>query len=303
MPNRIRSRFTLAQLRALEAVVRNAGFTRAAVELHLSQPTVSIQVKDLTDALGTPLVESVGRKVVPTESGAEVLASARRIFDEWAALEMRLAELKGLKRGRLRVAAVTTAEYFLPGLLGPFTAKHPGIDVELAVENRDRVVARLEAARDDLYVMMMPPDGDDLALAPFLANPLVPVAAQNHALAGRRRVPLDAFAAEPLLMRERGSGTRMAAEAFFAEKGVAPRTRMELGSNEAIKHAVAAGLGVAVLSRHTLARDPARDRLAVLDVRGFPLQRTWYFVYSAARRLPVVARAFLDFALAEAKRA
>jgi len=300
MPSRIRVRFTLAQLRALEAVVRNAGFTRAAEELHLSQPTISIQVKELADALGTPLVESSGRKVVPTAAGEEVLACARRIFDEWAALEMRLAELKGLKRGRLRLAAVTTAEYFLPGLLGPFTAKHAGIEVELAVENRDRVVERLEAGRDDLYVMMMPPERADLALAPFLANPLVPVAARRHALAGKRRVPLEAFAAEPLLMRERGSGTRMAAEAFFAERGVSPTARMELGSNEAIKHAVAAGLGVAVLSRHTLPRDPSRDGLAVLDVRGFPLKRTWYFVYPAARRLPVVARAFLEFALSEA---
>jgi DNA-binding transcriptional LysR family regulator len=295
MPALPRLRFTFAQLRALEAVARNASFTRAAEELHLAQPTISIQVKELGDSFGVPLLDVSGRRVRPTQAGAEVLATARRVFEEFASLDMRLAELQGLRRGRLRIAAVTTAEYFIPDLLGPFARHYPEIEVALAVENRDRVVTRLEANADDLYVMMMPPPGDHLVAVPFLENPLVPVADVSHPLAGKQGIPVTRLARERFVLREAGSGTRMACEAFFREHGLAPEVKLELGSNEAVKHAVAAGLGIAILSAHTLGAQHERSGLTVLDVRGFPIKRCWYVVRPAERALTPVARAFLEF--------
>lgn len=290
-----RVRFTFAQLRALEAVARNASFTRAAEELHLAQPTISIQVKELADCFGVPLLDVSGRRVRPTQAGAEVLATARRVFEEIADLDMRLAELQGVRRGRLRIAAVTTAEYFIPDLLGPFARHYPEIEVTLAVENRDRVVARLEANADDLYVMMMPPAGDHLVAVPFLENPLVPVADIDHPLAGKEGIPVARLARERFVLREAGSGTRMACEEFFREHGLNPEVKLELGSNEAVKHAVAAGLGIAILSAHTLGIQHEQAGLTVLDVRGFPIKRYWYVVRPAERVLTPVARAFLEF--------
>jgi DNA-binding transcriptional LysR family regulator len=276
-------------------VARNASFTRAAEELHLAQPTISIQVKELADCFGVPLLDVSGRRVRPTQAGAEVLAAARRVFEEFASLEMRLAELQGLRRGRLRIAAVTTAEYFIPDLLGPFARHYPEIEVALAVENRDRVVARLEANADDLYVMMMPPAGDHLVRVPFLENPLVAVAAVDHPLADKKGIAVARLARERFVLRETGSGTRMACEEFFREHSLTPEVKLELGSNEAIKHAVAAGLGIAVLSAHTLGLHHQQSGLTILDVRGFPIRRYWSIVRPTARPLTPVAKAFLEF--------
>lgn len=288
-------RATLTQLRTFEAVARLGGVGRAARALHLAQPTVSTQLRELALGLDTTLFVPAGRGLRLTDEGALLLEAAREMLDAWRRYEERAAQARGLVSGRLRVAAVTTAEYFVPELIGPFALAHPGLAIELVVENRDAVVRRLEQGDDELAVMMLPPAGLPLQRWPFLENPLVVVAAAGHALA-RRRTPIEprTLLAQPLLAREAGSGTRLALERFLAEQGLAWPERMALGSNEAIKHAVAAGLGLAVLSRHALGRDPARDGLAELKVKGFPIRRRWHLVWRRDRPLGRPAAAFLE---------
>jgi DNA-binding transcriptional LysR family regulator len=284
---------TLHQLRVFEAVARLGSYTRAAEELHLTQPTVSVQMRELAATVGLPLLETRGRQTAPTTVGEALLAAARGMFDHWSAFEMLVSQTRGLQRGRLRLAAVTTAEYFLPALLAPYARAHPGIEVQLVVENRDAIVRRLELDQDDLAVMMLPPEHLPLEAQPFMDNPLVALGPADHPFARGGRITLAALAAEGLLVRERGSGTRMATEEHLERHGLRLRTRMELGSNEAIKHAVAAGLGLAVLSAHTLGPDPSLEGLAVLPVEGLPIRREWRLVHRAGRVLSPAAQAFL----------
>jgi LysR family transcriptional regulator, low CO2-responsive transcriptional regulator len=287
-------RVSLTQLRSFEAVARLGGIGRAAAALHLAQPTVSTQMRELASAVGLVLLRPEGRGLVLTEEGELLLASTQELFATWARFEEDAAALRGLRQGRLRIAAVTTAEYFVPDLLGPFSQAHPGIAIELAVENRDAVVARLRRGDDELAVMMLPPT--DLALQrwPFLENPLVVVAPLHHALVGKPRLLLARVAQEPRLTREAGSGTRLATDQLLAQRGITWPPRMALGSNEAIKHAVAAGLGLAVLSRHALGPEPQRQGLAELKVMGMPIRRMWQLVWRPDRRLSRPAQAFLD---------
>jgi len=287
-------RVSLAQLRSFEAVVRLGGVGRAAEALHLAQPTVSTQLRELAQGLGLSLFETQGRGLVPTAAGLRLAETVRALGACWQQFEDDVAALQGLRQGRLRIAAVTTTEYFLPDLLGPFARAYPGIAIELAVENRDAVVARLQRGDDELAAMMLPPAHLPLARWPFLENPLVLIAPADHRLARRRRLRLAELVDEPLLVREAGSGTRAVTEQAFAEQGIHWPTRMALGSNEAIKHAVRAGLGVAVLSRHTLAPDPASEGLVVLPVQGFPLRRQWQLVWRQDRALSLPARTLLD---------
>ena len=287
-------RASLVQLRSFEAVVRLKGIGRAARALHLAQPTVSTQLKQLASALDLVLFETEGRGVAPTAVGDRLALAVREMGAAWQRFEEDAAALQGLRRGRLRIAAVTTTEYFLPDLLGPFARQYPGIEIELAVENRDAVVARLERGDDELAAMMLPPAHLPLSRWPFLENPLVFIAPAGHVLTQRRRLKLSQLSGEPLLVREAGSGTRAAAEQAFAAAGINWAPRMALGSNEAVKHAVRAGLGIAVLSRHTLAADPAGEGLAVLSVVGFPLRRQWHLVWRKDRALSLPARTLLD---------
>lgn len=294
MPQRPPIRATLAQLRSFEAVARLGGVGRAAVVLHLAQPTVSSQLRELASAVGLTLFVPRGRGLEITDEGELLLATVRELFAVWDRFEDDAARMRGLERGRLRIAAVTTAEYFLPDLIGPFAHAHPGLQIELAVENRDAIVRRLERGDDELAVMMLPPADLPLQRWPFLENPLVVVAPVGHPLASRKRLKLEQVVGEPLLAREAGSGTRRAADRLLEQRGVRWTPRMALGSNEAIKHAVAAGLGLAVLSRHTLGRDPARDGLTELPVQGFPIRRMWHLVWRRDRALSRPAQAFLD---------
>lgn len=293
--------FTARQLAVFDAVARHLSFTRASGELHLSQPTVSVQIRELARAVGMPLFEQIGRKVHLTAAGEALQRTVAAMLGEWDRFEMTVADMKGLKQGRLALAAVTTASYLLPRLLGPFSRRHPDIDIALEIAGRDAIVGRIAANRDDLYIMSVPPEHLDLERETVLDNPLVLIAPRDHALAGRRRIAPARFRGERFIARERGSGTRMTADAFFRGHGVERLIRLELGSNEAVKRAVAGGLGISVLSRHTLAPDPASEGLAVLDVAGFPIRRHWYAVYPRGKQLSVVARAFLDYLRAEAR--
>lgn len=298
---------TLAQLRTFEAVARLGGVTRAAIELHLAQPTVSTQLRELAAGVGQVLVVPAGRGIRLTDAGARLRQAAADIFARWQVLEDELHERAGVVRGRLRVAGVTTSEYFVAQLLQAFVARYPDVSIDLAVENRASVAARLERGDDDCAITMLPPNDNRLATVPFLANPLVAIAAIGDQAFGRgrrvskpapmrrRRVPLERFVAAPLLMREPGSGTRQATEAHFAKYGVSPVARMTLGSNEAIKHAVAAGLGVAIVSRHALAADAAQDGLLIVPVANLPIRRHWHLVWRKDRVLSLASRAFISY--------
>ncbi|AOV17294.1 LysR family transcriptional regulator [Acidihalobacter aeolianus] len=288
---------TLRQLQAFEAVARLRSFSRAAEEMHVTQPTVSKQIRALHEQVGLPLLEQVGKKVFLTEAGQELYATCADWLNTWGRFEQAVANLKGLKQGRLKIAAVTTAKYFMPRILGPFCSQYPGIDISLEVVNRDRVLDRMARNEDDLYVMGVPPDDMDIESEAFMDNPIVVIAPVGHRLADRRRIPFAALGDETFLVREQGSGTRMTMERLFQEQGVPLNIRMELGSNEAIKQAVAGGLGLALLSRSTLNFDPIQNELAVLDVEGFPIRRAWYIVRPKGKNLSVVAATFHDFLL------
>lgn len=285
-------RITWHQLRLFEAVARLGSVTRAAEEQCVVQPTVSLQLKQLAEQVGLPLFEQIGRRLHLTEAGRELQATCSELFETWSRFEMRIADLKGVKRGRLRVAIVTTAKYFVPRMLGPFCNRYPGVEVALEILNRDGVIERLERNLDDLYILGVPPEHLAIERHRFLENPLVVIAPAAHPLAARRRIPVSALGAERFILREKGSGTRIAAEEFFAAQGFEPSVKLALGNNEAIKWAVAGGLGIAVLSRHALHHDPAQDEVAILDVEGFPLQRSWFVCYPQGKHLSVAAQVF-----------
>lgn len=286
---------TFRQLEVFEALARLGSFTRAAEELFLTQPTASMQIKKLSDTIGLPLYEQLGKRIFLTDAGRALQATCHEIFSALDRFEMQVSDMKGLKQGKLRLAVITTAKYFAPRLLGKFCEQYPGIDVTLKVSNRERILERLNDNQDDLYILGQPPDGLEAVAEPFMENLLVVLAPINHPLVGKRKIPLARLAAEPFIMREPGSGTRMAVERLFHEHRLPIKVRMELGSNEAIKQAIVGGLGVSVLSRHTLALDAAMGQLATLDVRHFPIHRQWHAAYPSGKQLTVVAQTFLDY--------
>jgi DNA-binding transcriptional LysR family regulator len=290
---------TLHQLKVFEAAARHSSFTRAAEELFLTQPTVSMQIKQLTKSVGLPLFEQVGKRLYLTEAGRELFATCRQIFDNIAQFEMKVADLKGLKQGQLRLAAITTAKYFVPRLLGKFCELYPGIDISLQVTNHEQILERMSQNLDDLYIMSQIPDNMDITCQPFLENPLIVFAPLNHPLSQEKNIPIQRLAEEPFIMREPGSGTRRAVQSLFDEQGVKVKVKLELGSNEAIKQAIVGGLGISVLSRHTLLLDASQ--FSILDVQHFPIHRNWYMVYPSGKQLSIVARAYYDYLLAAAK--
>ena len=286
---------TFRQLEVFEAIARLGSFTRAAEELHLTQPTVSMQIKKLTDAVGLPLFEQIGKRIYLADAGKALQATYSEIFESLNNFEMLVADMQGLKQGKLRLAVVTTAKYFAPRLLGAFCNEYPGIDVSLKVSNRERLLERLGENQDDLYVLGQPPESLDVVYEPFLDNPLVVLAPSNHPLAAQRNIPLAQLTEEPFIMREPGSGTRIAVERLFRQHSLDLKVRMELGSNEAIKQAIIGGLGISVLSRHTMTLDAATGQLTTLDVEHFPIKRQWYTVYPTGKKPSIVAQTFLDY--------
>lgn len=298
-------RISFRQLRLFLALAEQGSVSAAARALHVTQPTASMQLREIQDAAGLALYSLVGRRVQLTEAGDALAATARRMLDDWIDWEQQLAAWKGLASGRLRVAVVSTAKYFVPRLLGSFCARYPDIDIRLELLNRDGVVQRLREQRDDLAIMSMPPT--DLALddAVFLPNPLVLIAPAGHALAQAGRPTLltvGDLRDERFILRERGSGTRMAADAHFRAAGFRPQLRLELGSNEAIKEAVAGGLGLSVLSGHTLHGRAREHGVQVLPAEGFPIPGQWHVVHRHGRALSPVARVFREHLLEQAAR-
>ncbi len=292
---------TLDQLKVFEAAARHSSFTRAAEELFVTQPTVSMQVKHLTQAVGLPLFEYVGKRIYLTEAGREVLSTCKEIFKSLDRLETAIVDLKGMKQGRLRLAAVTTTKYFIPKLLKPFCKRYPGISVCLEIINHNVLLSRLNDNLDDLYILSYPPEREDIEAKAFLDNPLVFVAPLDHPLAGKRNISLKYLTNEPFIMRELGSGTRKAVENFFHRHQISVRINLELGSNEAIQQAVIDGLGLSVLSLHTLNSTERINQLAILDVEGFPIYRQWHVAYPKKKQLSITASTFLEYLLLQSQ--
>lgn len=290
-------RTTLRQLEVFTAIVRHGSFTRAADELCLTQPTISMQIKKLTEAVGLPLFEQIGKNLYLTDAGRTLHQFSGDIFEQFLRFEMAIADMKGMKRGALRLAVVTTAKYFIPRILGTFCQQYPGVDVSLIVSNRERILQRMLENKDDLYVFGLPQQDIPTVAEAFLENPLVVVASPHHPLVGQQAIPLKTLAEQPMLVRETGSGTRMAAERLFAQHHLTMKIRMELGSNEALKQAVIGGLGVSILSQHTLPYETTIGVLALLDVQGFPIKRHWYLVYPEGKQLSIIAQTFRDYLL------
>lgn len=288
-------RISMRQLQVFEASARLSSISGAAEELFLTQPTVSMQIKKLEGSIGLPLFEQIGKRISLTDAGEAVYRTAREMLEMFGRLEMEVAELKGLKTGQLRLAVVTTAKYFAPRVLGKFCKDYPGIDASLEVTNRERLLERMSKNLDDLYIIGRPPESPEYEFEPYLQNPLVMVGPSSHPLAKDRNISLDRVADEPFIIREKGSGIRKALESHFETHGLKLKVQMELGSNEAIKQAILGGLGISVLSQHTLGQGLDNTGLTILDVEGFPIQWQWHVGHMRGKRLSVVARTFLEF--------
>jgi len=293
-------RLTLKQLTIFEAVAEHRNYTLAAKSLYLTQPAVSMQVKQLEDEAGMPLFERRGKQVELTGAGNELLHHARLIHQHLEEAQQAMEELRGLKRGRLHLTMASTANYFAPRLLAAFCARYPEVQVSLEVANRDGLLQALEDNTTDIVIMGKPPEAMAVKSEVFMENPLAVIAPADHALAGRKNIPLASLAEHPFIVRERGSGTRAAVERFLARHDIERPSGMEMSSSEAIKQAVRAGLGLGVVSTHTLEMELALKRLAVLNVEDFPIMRHWYMVYRRDKRFSAIGRAFHDFIIEEA---
>ncbi len=292
---------TLQQLGVFEAVARLGSYTKAAEELYMAQPTVSVQMKKLAETIGLPLVEQLGKRAQLTEAGRALQATSHELFAALARLEDHLGNIRGMNAGRLQLAVSTTGKYFAPRVLAEFVKQHPGVEVSLQIHNRATLIERLSQNLDDLYIFSNPPTDIEITTETILPNPMVAYAPAGHPLAKQKKIPFARFAEEPFLMREPGSGTRMVAREAFEKHGIEPKIRMELSTNEAIKQAIIAGLGVSIMSRYTLGLDVAHEQLAVLDVEGLPIQRNWMFVSAAGKQMPVIAEGFIRFTREVAK--
>jgi DNA-binding transcriptional LysR family regulator len=283
---------TFRQLRLFIALADSGSVSAAARMLHVTQPTASMQLKEITESVGLPLYEVVARKVYLTQAGEDLAKTARAMANEWDAFEQQVYGLKGLMRGKLKVAIVSTAKYFIPRILGTFCAKYPEIDIALEVLNRDGVVKRLEENLDDLYIMSMPPLNLEIEDEVFMPNPLLLIGPKNHILSNKKDIDLLSIQTEKFIFREKGSGTRMATDAHFKKLKLKPYVRLELGSNEAIKQAVIGGLGLAVLSKHALGDSIDQENVAILKCKGFPIDSSWHIVSPRTKKLSLIATIF-----------
>lgn len=296
---RAMSNVTLRQLEVFEAVARHLSYSRAAEELHMTQPGVSMHVHQLERRAGLPLFEQLGRRIFLTAAGEEMLRYGRAMMQEMKEADSALAALTGIQGGRLNVAVISAGDHFFPGLLATFCRRHPGVVVSLCVDNRAEVLHRLGENTTDLAVLLRPPEGGDFCAEAFAPQPQVIVAPPTHRFAASRRIPLAALAREPFIVRERGSDTRLAWDEVAAAADMPFNVTMEIKSTETIKQAVMAGMGVAFLSAHTIGMELELRRLAVLDIVGFPVVRNWHVVHHRAKRLPPPAAAFKSFLLRE----
>ncbi len=298
----IMKHITMRQLRVFAEVARRLNITAAANALHLTQPAVTLQVKELEQTCGVPLLERMGRRIYLTEAGTEFAACAAKVTEHLRETQERLDALRGLKKGLLKIGAVSTAKYFAPSLLAAFTPSYPGVTVRLSVGNREETIRHLAENEVDLAIMGRPPREIETVAEPFAKHPLVIIAAPSHPLARKRRIPLEKLKGENFLIREEGSGTRASLERVFKEAKIAYQASMEVSSNETIKQAVIAGLGISFLSAHTVGLELRARKLVALEVAGLPVMRDWYVIYRKDKRLSPIADAFRGFVLENGSR-
>lgn len=288
---------TLHQLKVFEAAARHGSLTQAAEEFCLTQPTVSVSIKQLSKTVGLPLFEKIGKQLYLTEVGHQLLSTCQSIFGELDQFEMLLSDLQVKAQGKLHLAAVTTCQYFVPRLLGNFCDQYPGIDISLIITNHQDLEKRMMENRDDLYILSHPPSYIDLKVQPVMKNPLVVVAHSTHPLVGQQEISISALNQERFIMRELGSGTRYAVQSLFNKHKIKAKIKLELSSNEAIKQAISRGLGISVLSRHSLNGQENSD-LTILNVEHFPIDQQWSVAYLSGKHLSVVAETFLKYLVA-----
>jgi len=292
---------TIRQLRVFESVSRHLSYTRAAEELHLTQPAVSMQIKQLEDQVGMPLFEHLGKKNYLTAAGEEMRHYSREVLGLLDQAEEVLQDIQGLHRGKLDISVATTANDFGTRMLAAFAKEYVDLKYSLDVTNREALLSQLENNEKDLVIMGRPPEGMDLEVESFMDNPLVIIAPPNHPLTLERAIPLSRLTQETFVVREKVSGTRIAMERFFADRQVEILSSMEMTSNEAIKQAVQAGLGLGLVSLHTVRLELETGKLTVLDVEDFPIMRHWYVVHRQGKRLSPIASAFKQFILSRAE--
>ena len=292
---------TFRQLEVFEVVARLLSYTKASKELHLSQPAVSMQIKQLEENVGLALFEKIGRKTYLTEAGQEMYHYCRTIAQQLDEADEVLEQLKGLKTGRLEITVATTANAFATRMLSMFNKQHEGSTVSLDVTNRERLLRQLADNEKDIAIMGRPPEDAELVTEAFADNPLVVIAAPDHPLVEMQPIPLYMLQDQTFVVREKGSGTRTAMQRFFEEHNLSITTSMEMNENEAIKQAVQAGMGLGIVSIHTIELELETKRLVILDVEDFPIMRHWYLVHRKEKRLSPITQAFKDFVLSEGR--
>ena len=294
-------RLTLHQLKVFAAVVKHKNMSRAAEELCMTQPAVSILMKQLENYYGMPLLEIIGKRIFLTSAGKELYRATEDIISRLAILDMTFSQMQHCLRGKLSVAAVTTAKYFMPSLLGKFKQQYPDIEIQLEITNRGSIIQRLQSNLDDLVIMSQPPENMQIIKHTFIKDELVIPAPSKHPLAKDKSIPLYGLESERFLLRELGSGTRMAMEKLFTQNKMSPKIIMELGSNEAIKQAVMAGMGLSLLSKLSLELELITKRLVILDIKGLPLLHRWYVIYLKDKLLSPIAKEFIKFILPQSE--
>jgi len=288
---------TLRQLKVFETVARLLSYSRAAEELHLTQPAVSTQIRKLEEHAGLPLFEQFGKKIYLTPAGTELLHISRVIIHQFEVAENAMTNFKGVSGGKLNVGVISAGDYFFPRLLVEFAGRHQGVVLNFTVHNRKELLAHITDNLTDLAIMVRPPEGLDTVHQPFAPHPYVIVAAPQHPLVGRQRIPRAEITREPFVVREKGSDTWYSMEDGFGGDLRRINIAMEIKSIETIKQAVMAGMGISFLSAHTVSQELQRGSLKILDVAGFPLMLNWYVVHLKNKRLPPVAQAFKAFLL------
>ena len=293
---------TLHQLKIFETAARHCSYTRAAEELYLSQPSVSIQIKQLSKTIGCPLFEKFGKQLYLTEVGNRLFLTCQAIFEELDQFELTVGDLQGMTQGKLQLATVTTCQYFIPHLLSDFCDQYPGLDIALKITNHQDLEKQMMENQDDLYILSYPPQNLDLQIQPMIQNPLVVVASPTHPLVGQPKISISALNQERFIMRELGSGTRYAVQALFKKHKIEAEIKLELSSNEAIKQLVSEGLGISVLSRYCLDSQDYTD-LAILDIEHFPIEQQLSVAYLSGKHLTAVAVTFRDYLVSVTEKA
>ena len=290
-------RASLHQLKVFQKVALVMNYTKAANELGLTQPAVSIQLKQLETNLDLPLFEKIGKKLFLTPAGQELKVFCSELFERFDNIDMTLSAMKGNLEGDFRLAAVSSAKYFTPHLLGAFHKRYPKVNLHLDIVNREQIIQRLHDNDDDLVIMGLVPQSMPLISYPFIDNAIVVIASPSHPLAGKSNIKLAQLSQYPFIFREKGSGTRKVLQDLFQEKGMIIQPNMLLGSSETIKQAVMADLGISALSRHSVILELATNTLVELDIESFPLVRNWCLVHHEKKQLSPIAQAFINFAL------